>query len=124
MTQVRDLNTLLGLIGEGQSIQEVNNLWPEAMQQLVEMSEDQPKKTFKGSVTLKVNVEVKFGVAEVSLDVNVKLPKRPSRSSIFWLTKDGYFTDEHPRQINMFPDRKKVIDGTAVDKPEDLTATG
>ena len=114
MAKIKDLNMLLSLIGEGQTIAEINELWPAAMKTLREMSEDQPRKTHKGKITLAIKVEVKDGVAEVGLDVKIDLPKRPSRSTIFWIGRmDGFLTTEHSSQIAMFDGNKPriTIDG-------------
>lgn len=107
MANIKDLNMLLSLIGEGQTIAEINELWPAAMKTLREMSEDQPRKTHKGKIKLTISVEVKDGVAEVGLDAAIDLPKRPTRSTIFWIRRsDGMLTTEHPSQISMFDGNK------------------
>lgn len=114
MAKIKDLNMLLSLIGEGDAIAEINELWPAAMKTLLEMSDEQPRKTHKGAITLKIKVEVKDGVAEVGLEAEVKLPKRARRSTIFWISRnDGFLTNEHPSQIAMFDGNKPrtTIDG-------------
>lgn len=116
MAKIRDLNMLLSLIGEGESIAEINELWPAAMKTLLELSEEQPRKTHKGKITLGIKVEVKDGVADVGLEVKIDLPKRSRRSSIFWISRaDGFLTNEHPSQASLFEgNKRRTIDGEAV----------
>lgn len=119
MTQIKDLNTLLGLIDNGRSIREVNDLYPKVMAALLAFSEEQTKKTFKGNITLKVSFAVTNGIADVSLDIATKVPTPVRGSSLFWINKNGFLTDEHPKQIPMFGDNARVIEG---DRPTDVTA--
>jgi len=115
MSILKDLNTVLGLINGGADIREVNETYPEMMKVLFEMSADTPKKTFKGEIKLVLKVDVRDGVAEVGLDVTTKLPKKPKRTEMFWIDKTtGFLSTDHPRQINMFPDRDRSIDGGKV----------
>ena len=125
MAAIKDLNMLLGLIGEGRAIRELNDLWPEAVKTLAALSRDQPKKSQKGSITLKISIDVKNGLAAVRLASEIKLPKREPEELVLWVEdKTGYFTDEHPKQINMFPDRNRTIEGSAVDTDEAAAAGG
>lgn len=111
MTQVKDLNTLLGLINDGRSIAEINDLWPTLVKDLLDLSSDDSKKTFKGTITLKLTVEVQAGIAQVSLESAIKAPSRKPEVSIFFPTRDGYLSDEHPKQIAMFGGgRPRVVD--------------
>lgn len=110
--QYRDINALLNAIGEGRSVAEINEKFPEMVQVLNDLMADQPKKTHKASLTIKLEVSAKAGIAELSVDVTVKTPKIPTPSTLLWPTKDGHFSDEHPKQIRMFNDGgARVIDG-------------
>lgn len=121
MAIFRDLNTLLGLIGDGRAIRKINEDVPELMKGLALAAADEPRKKHKASVTLDIGFIAENGIVRACLEVKYKAPKKPPEESIFWLTKDGHWSDEHPKQINMF-DREnartieggKAIEGEAV----------
>lgn len=108
----RDINSLLAAIDEGRSLAEINDAFPEMVKVLNDLMMDQPKKTHKGSITIKIEVAAKGGIADLSVDVKTKTPPIPKPTFLLFPTKEGYFSDEHPKQMRMF-DRSaaRVIDG-------------
>lgn len=110
--QYRDINSLLAVINEGRALAEINEQFPEMVKTLNDLMVDQPKKTHKGSITIKIEVAAKGGIADLSVDVTTKTPKLPKPTFLLFPTKEGHFSDEHPKQMRMF-DRSaaRVIDG-------------
>lgn len=60
----------------------------------------------KGSVSLTLTLEPdpKTGTMRVSADVKAKIPKKPSRVSLFFVTPSGQLSRQDPRQREMFSD--------------------
>lgn len=58
----------------------------------------------KGSVSLTLSLEPdpKTGTMRVSADVKSKIPKKPSRISLFFVTPEGELSRQDPRQRDMF----------------------
>lgn len=76
------------------------------------LSENSPKSTLKGSLTLKLNISMQDGVATLQADITSKLPKIPRRSSIRWVEEDGSVTTEHPNQTSLF-EGPRAVDSVA-----------
>lgn len=72
-----------------------------------------PKTSAKGSVTLKLNFEVTGVNLEILGDITSKVPKRPRAASMYFLTKDGEISDEHPDQDDLFRAPRAVKDDSA-----------
>lgn len=102
MAKIRDINTLMGMLDRGHVIREANGQLGELLAGLNDLNGDAPKKAVKGSLTIKVEVELKDGVATIAASVEKKLPKCAPGSGLFWLDKDGDITTEHPQQDDMF----------------------
>ena len=114
MSQIRDLNMLLSIIGDGKTIARINSEWPEAMKALVQLSREAPRKAHKGKMTLSVDVECNNGVATVSVECIIKLPKLPPERTTLWIEPaTGFFTLEHPSQLQMFP--RAVVDDKTIE---------
>ena len=105
MAKIRDLNTLMGMLDRGHVIREANGQLSELLQVLSEMGSEEPKKNFKGSLNIKVEVALKDGVATISATVEKKVPKRTPGAGLFWVDGDGELTTEHPQQDDMFKPR-------------------
>lgn len=61
----------------------------------------------KGSITLKIGVDAKQGLAELKVSVSVKKPEPALPGGHYYTTPDGDLLDEDPRQMKLNP---KVID--------------
>jgi len=56
----------------------------------------------KGKLTLSLSFEADpMGAITVGYDVDMKAPKPKRGGSIFWTTKDGNLSAEHPRQARL-----------------------
>ncbi|MDB5582791.1 MAG: hypothetical protein JWR80_7967 [Bradyrhizobium sp.] len=105
MKTIRDAQILIGMLEQGELNQELSAELNRDLAYLAEMSEENRKATYKGSLTLKLDIEVENGVVHISGNIDSKLPKKPRRSSLFWVTEDGQLSTEHPQQHDMFPVR-------------------
>lgn len=105
MAKIRDLNTLLGMLDRGHVIREANGQLAEVLTGLNEISAEAPKKAIKGSLAIKVDIELKDGIATISASVEKKLPKRVPGTALFWVDGEGELTNEHPSQPDMFRPR-------------------
>ena len=61
----------------------------------------------KGSITLKLSIDTKHGLAEVRAAISVKKPETSLPGGHYWTTEDGNLRDEDPRQLKL---PTKVID--------------
>lgn len=68
------------------------------------------KGTSKGTITLKINLKVRGGTCEITPDLSAKLPTETPMPETLFITSTGELSDEHPRQMNMFP--RKAADDT------------
>lgn len=105
MKTIRDANILIGLLEQGELNQELSAELGRDLKHMGELSEDNPKVAYKGTLTLKLNIEVEGGEVHIKGDIESKMPRRPRRSSLFWVTDDGELSTEHPRQHDMFATR-------------------
>lgn len=71
----------------------------------------------KGSITLKLSVDVKQGIAEVKAALSVKKPEPGLPGQCFYTAEGGALLDEDPRQMKLpakiidAPTKLKTIDG-------------
>ncbi len=103
MAKVRDVNTLLGMLERGRAIRDANAKFGDLMKVLHELGIEEPKKVFKGSVTIKIGVAVKDGVATIEATSEAKVPKATPGQALFFVDGDGDLSTESPRQPDMFP---------------------
>jgi hypothetical protein len=113
MKKIRDMQAIVGLLENGEFNPALSQEVTNTLSQLADMSNDSAGRTFKGSTTIKLDYEVKDGMVVIRTDFNSKVPKRPRKSSMFWVVEDGALSTEHPRQHDLF-----------AGKPRDLEATG
>jgi hypothetical protein len=102
MKRIRDSQTIIGSLENGEAAAELSRELTETLAKLKELAGDRPKNKIKGSVTLKINIEVEAGTATLTVDIESKRPKPVRGSSFFWVLDDGSLTTEHPQQIDMF----------------------
>jgi hypothetical protein len=61
---------------------------------------------YKGSPKAKLTLTLDFkhdkGVVDITGKFETKLPKSPAGGAVMWVGEDGNFTQDHPRQMNMF----------------------
>lgn len=110
MQTIRDAQALVGMLERGELNQEMTDKIEAVVEKLLEHSNEQPKATFKGQVSLVLNFAIKNGVIELTADIPPpKLPKIPRKTSIYWAVEGGKLSTEHPQQHDMFPG-PRVID--------------
>ena len=61
----------------------------------------------KGSITIKLSINAKQGIASVGASISVKKPEPELPGSSYYTTEDGELRDEDPRQLKL---PSKVID--------------
>lgn len=108
MKTIRDASMIIGLLENGELNPAFSSEISETMQKLSEMSEDAPSRTIKGSVSLKLDFEVKDGMVTINSKLESKTPKRPRKSSVFWVLDGGALSTEHPRQHDLFPGPREI----------------
>lgn len=102
MKRIRDAQTIIGMLEGGELNAAFSAEITATLAKLKEFSGDNPKKTWKGGVTLKLAFEVEAGAVTVSADIEAKTPKQPRARSFYWITDDGALSTEHPQQTDMF----------------------
>ncbi|EXL07397.1 hypothetical protein BG46_10810 [Brucella anthropi] len=102
MQRIRDSNTIIGLLENGELAQRLTNEMMDTLAALQEHTGGRPKVKAKGSVTLKLNIEVVDGTVTIEAETSSKRPKPVHGSSFYWLLDDGSLSTQHPKQIDMF----------------------
>lgn len=102
MKIIRDADTLIAVLEQGDLKTDLNTEIAKVVARLHDLSEDDPKKKFAGDLTLKMKFKVEGGVVTITNDIKTTLPKVPRRHDIFWTTEDGGLSTEHPNQRDMF----------------------
>lgn len=110
MKLIRDADTLIAVLEQGELKSDLNDEIAKVVTRLHELSEDNPKKKFSGSLTLKMKLSVENGMVTISNDIASTLPKVPRRLDVFWSTEEGALSTEHPAQTDMFGG-PRVIEG-------------
>ena len=102
MQRIRGSNTIIGILENGEVVPRLSKELLETFLALKEHTGDRPKVKAKGSVTLKLNIEVVDGTVTIEADIGSKRPKQVHGSSHFWMLEDGSLSTQHPKQIDMF----------------------
>lgn len=110
MKLIRDADTLIAVLEQGDLKSDLNAEIAKVVAKLHELSDDNPKRKFSGSLTLKMKFSAENGMVTISNDIATTLPKIPRRSDIFWTTEEGALSTEHPAQTDMFGG-PRVIEG-------------
>ncbi|WP_283196573.1 hypothetical protein [Rhizobium sp. BT04] len=109
MQIIRDAQTLLGMLEQGELNQEMTTKMTAVLEKLLELSNDRPNVTYKGQVSLVLNLSVKSGMVEINAEIPPpKLPKLPRKSSVYWVIEGGRLSTEHPQQHDMFPGPREI----------------
>jgi hypothetical protein len=109
MQIIRDSQTLLGMLEGGDLNAELSNKLSEVLEKLLELSNDRPNVTFKGGISLKLNLAVKNGMVEINAEIPPPtLPKLPRKASVYWVIEGGRLSTEHPQQHDMFPGPREI----------------
>lgn len=115
-TKIRSTTTMLGLIGDGELIAELDEKMVALNATLQAQTQGRRKTKAKGSITLKLDFVVEDGTVTISPDIAVKEPKPARATGFFWLRDDGSLSTEHPAQTKLdFGERAR--DGRAVVAP-------
>ena len=102
MKRIRDAQTIIGMLEDGELAAALGSEITETLAKLKDLSGNRPKNKVKGSVTLKINFEVDAGSVEVACDIDSKRPKPGRGRSFYWVLDDGSLSTEHPQQTDMF----------------------
>lgn len=113
MQRIRDSNTVIGLLENGELSQRLTTELVDTLIALEEHTGNRPKVKAKGSVTLKLNIEVVDGTVTIEAETSSKRPKPVHGSSFFWLLDDGSLSTQHPRQIDMFGGPREASRGAS-----------
>lgn len=102
MKRIRDAQTIIGMLENGELAADLGRELTETLAKLKEVAGNRPKSSAKGSVTLKLSLEVEAGAVTIIADIDSKRPKPHRGSSFYWVTDDGALSTEHPQQTDMF----------------------
>lgn len=108
MTIIRDPQLLIGALEEGELADAFRTELQETLSALSEAAG--PKGKAKGHVTLKLNLDVAAGTVTITSDLTSKRPKEERRSSMYWVTEEGFLSTQHPKQHDMFGGPRSVSD--------------
>lgn len=101
MSKIRNTTQMLGLIGDGELIGELDEKMVALNAALLAATQGRRKTKAKGSITLKLDFVVEDGTVTISPDIQVKEPKPARATGFFWLRDDGSLSTEHPSQTRM-----------------------
>lgn len=99
---IRDAQTIIGTLEGGGLAADLSAEITDTLAALKEATGGRPKAKAKGSVTLKIDLEVEGDTAYVAGEISSKRPKTPRDRAFFFVTDDGALSREHPRQHDMF----------------------
>lgn len=109
MKLIRDTQTLFGMLEGGELNSEFSTQLNEVLQKLYDLSNDRPNVTFKGSVSLKLKLEVKNGMVEINAEIPPPtLPKIERKTTVYWVVEGGRLSTEHPQQHDMFGGPREI----------------
>lgn len=99
--KIREATALIGYLESG----ELSASLTEELNHVIEACQDAagPKRSAKGSVTLKIDVKVEGINASIIAHVSGVVPKTERASTFLFVGQDGELTTEHPTQHDMFP---------------------
>lgn len=103
MARIRDAQTIIGSLENGELAQEISTQITGALAALKELTGGRPKASAKGKVVMTLHIEVEGnGGTTITADVEAKVPKPPRPTSFYWVLDDGSLSTEHPQQMSMF----------------------
>lgn len=110
MKKIRDAQTIIGMLEGGEVAAAFGTELTDTLAKLKERCGNRPKGKIKGSVTLKINLEVEGSTVTIDADIDSKVPKPARGSSFYWVTDDGSLSTEHPQQTDMFAGPRDAAD--------------
>ena len=93
----RSFSVLLTSLDDGTVHTELSEKLHALVSELRDRSTAEDRK-LRGELGLKLTIDVRKGVADVTADITTKTPKRKREPSTVWVTKGGNLTTEVPRQ--------------------------
>jgi hypothetical protein len=108
MKQIRDVQTIIGLLENGNLAPELSRELTKALIELRDMVASRPKSKVKGKVTLTLGLEVEASTVSITAGIESKLPKQPREANFYWITPEGALSTEHPQQMNMFGGPREI----------------
>jgi hypothetical protein len=109
MKRIRDAQTIIGALEGGEAAAELSKEITETLAALKEQTGGRAKAKVKGSVTLKLDIEVEGNNATITADIQSKRPRPVRGSSFYWVLDDGSLSTEHPQQMNMFGGPREAV---------------
>lgn len=101
MKAIRDATTIMGLLEDGALNADFSRMIAETLSKLRDLAG--AKGSAKGAVSLTLRFDVEGYGVTIETDITSKTPKEHRESTFMFLGEDG-LTNEHPKQINMFPE--------------------
>ncbi|PWE57639.1 hypothetical protein DEM27_00025 [Metarhizobium album] len=110
--KIRDAKILLTMLESGKVNEDLTATLTSTIKALVDMSRDNPRGTFKSTVTLQLNLVVEDGGEMVEINPKIPTPKLPElkrRTTVYFTTDDGGLSTEHPQQMDMIGGPREII---------------
>lgn len=98
MKRIRDASVIISSLENGELVGAFSSEIVETLKALKDQTGGRPKAKAKGSVTLKLNIEVEGNSATIDADIDSKRPKPVRGSSFYFVLDDGSLSTEHPQQ--------------------------
>jgi len=99
MAKLKSIDEVLVNLEDGDLVRELSAELQKAAAYLKEHAADRGKGgKAKGSITLKINLEVQGSSLTFESDYDVKLPKKPRASTTLFVSNKGEVMTGHPRQ--------------------------
>ena len=70
----------------------------------------------KGYLNLRLNFEVEGASCSITPELTTKIPKTTRSPEMLFITEDGELSDQHPKQLTMFPREVSGRDRAAGDE--------
>ena len=102
MKIIQNSQALIGMLEGGELNADLTKKLDETLAELATLSDDNPKVSHKGSLTLKLDFQVANGMVTINANIATKTPKRTRRATAYWVTESGKLSTEHPQQHDMF----------------------
>ncbi|HAW46286.1 MAG TPA: hypothetical protein DCX34_03475 [Roseovarius sp.] len=112
MKIIRDPQALIGLLENGEFADAYRRELTETIAALNETAG--PRGKASGHVTLKLDIKLENGMAQITPSLTSKRPKEGHGASLLWVTEDGELSTEHPRQHDMFPAGPRAVEPAEV----------
>lgn len=107
MATIRDPNMVLSMLAGGTFPTEFRAEMKEVVKTLHDAAGE--KGTAKGVLNIKLKFSVRGATCEITPEITKKLPTVAQLPETLFITSTGELSDEHPRQMSMFP-RKAADD--------------